>query len=337
MTTTGTQRRRRGWRDALRFVFRFQSYFGLVIVVLLAISFSPSRGGKLIFLNARNLSNVFRDVSETGILAVGMLLVILVAGIDLSVGSVLALAATGSAFLLMRSEWGAYPTILVVLLIGLAAGWFNGWVSERFNVPSFVTTLAMLSIARGVARYWSHDIAVPLSYGAGGGDPRFEVLGERIGGLIPVPSLFMFGVAIIVGVVLHYSRFGRYLYAIGGNETASRLSGIRVQRLKILAFMLCSMLAALAGILHAAQLNQGSPNDGVTYELNAIAAVVIGGGSLFGGKGTVAGAVVGAFILGVLDNMLSLNNVSSNIQLVVKGLLIVGAVALQQFRLRSVE
>lgn len=325
------------WQAILRFIFRFQSFFGLFIVIILAITFSPSRNGEIIFLNERNLSNVFRDVSETGILAVGMLLVILVAGIDLSVGSVVALASTGAAFLLMRNHLPALPTIMIILLIGLAVGWFNGWVSERFRVPSFVTTLAMLSIARGLARFWSDNIAVPIAYGAGGADPSFEILGERLSGIIPVPSLVMFATAIIVSVVLHYSAFGRYLYAIGGNETASRLSGIRVQRLKIIAFMLCSMFAALAGILHAAQLNQGSPNTGVTYELNAIAAVVIGGGSLFGGKGTVAGAVVGAFILGILDNMLSLNNVSSNIQLVVKGLLIVAAVALQQFRPKAID
>ena len=293
MSMTTATKPRFTFQAALRFIFRFQSYFGLIIVTILAVVFSPSRNGRLIFLNERNLSNIFRDVSETGILAVGMLMVILVAGIDLSVGSVLGLAATGSAFLLMRSGWPTLPTVLMVLVIGLIIGWFNGWVSERFNVPSFITTLAMLSIARGLARFWSDNIAVPISYGAGGGDPTFGVLSQRLGGLVPVVSLVMIGVAIVTGIALHYSRFGRYLYAIGGNETAARLSGIRVTRLKIIAFMLCSMLAALAGIVHAAQLNQGSPNAGVTYELNAIAAVVIGGGSLFGGKGTVAGAVAG--------------------------------------------
>ncbi len=321
----------------MSFIFRFQSFFGLIIIILLAIVFSPVRDDQLIFLNQRNLSNVTRDVSETGIMAVGQLLVILVAGIDLSVGSVVALGATGSAFLLMRDHVPAIPTIIIILSLGGIIGWWNGWTSERFKVPSFVTTLAMLSIARGLAHIWSTDIAVPLSYEAGGADPLFELIGERINGVFPVPAIIMFGVAIIMGLILYYTAFGRHIYAIGGNETAARLSGVVVKRTKILAFALCGFFASLAGIVHASQLNQGSPNEAINYELNAIAAVVIGGASLSGGKGTIIGAIAGAFILGVLDNMLSLNNVNSNVQLVAKGLLVVGAVALQQLRPRDVD
>ncbi|MBN1963539.1 MAG: ABC transporter permease [Anaerolineae bacterium] len=321
----------------ITFIFQFQSFFGLIIIIVLAILVSPVRGDQRIFLNERNLSNVARDVSETGIMAVGQLLVILVAGIDLSVSSVVALGATGSAFLLMRDHVPAIPAIIIILALGALIGWWNGWTSERFKVPSFVTTLAMLSIARGLAHLWSTDIAVPLSYQAGGADPLFELIGERINGVIPVPALIMFGVAIIMGLILHYTAFGRHIYAIGGNETAARLSGVVVQRLKITAFALCSFFAALAGIVHASQLNQGSPNEAVGYELNAIAAVVIGGASLMGGKGTVIGAIAGAFILGILDNMLSLNNINSNIQLIVKGLIVIGAVAVQQLRPRDAE
>jgi ribose transport system permease protein len=322
---------------AVAFVFRFQSFFGLIIVIVLAIIFSPTRNGNNLFLSQRNLSNVARDVAETGVLAVGQILVIIIGGIDLSVGSVVALTATGVAFLLMRDLMPAIPAILLILGLGLFIGWWNGWTSERFKIPSFVTTLAMLSIARGIAHIWSNDIAVPVSYGAGGADPLFEVIGERINGVFPVPAVIMFIVAIIMSLVLRYTAFGRHLYAIGGNQTAARLSGLAVSRIKITAFMLCSFFAAMAGILHAAQLNQGSPNEAVGYELNAIAAVVIGGASLSGGKGTIAGAIAGAFILGILDNMLSLNNVNSNIQLVTKGLLVVAAVALQQLRPRNVE
>jgi ribose transport system permease protein len=316
----------------LGLIFQFQSFFGLIIIVLLAIWLSPVRDGNLIFLNARNLSNVARDVSETGVLAVGMLLVIVVGGIDLSVGSVVALTATGSAYLLMRDQVATAPTILIILFIGLLVGFWNGWVSEHFKVPSFVTTLGMLSIARGLARLWSGNIAVPLSYGEGGADPSFELIGERINGIYPVPAIIMFAVAVIFALILNYTAFGRRIYAIGGNETAARLSGIEVKKLKVIAFMLCGMLAALTGIIHAAQLNQGSPNEAINYELNAIAAVVIGGASLMGGKGTVPGAIAGAFILGIMDNMLSLNNVDANIQLIVKGVLVAAAVALQQFR-----
>lgn len=322
---------------AVAFIFRFQSFFGLIIVIVLAIIFSPVRNDNNLFLSQRNLSNVARDVAETGVLAVGQILVIIIGGIDLSVGSVVALTATGVAFMLMRDLMPAIPAILLILGLGLFIGWWNGWSSERFKIPSFITTLAMLSIARGIAHIWSNDIAVPLSYGAGGADPLFEVIGERINGVFPVPAIIMFIVAIFMSLVLHYTAFGRHLYAIGGNQTAARLSGLAVSRIKIAAFMLCSFFAAMAGIMHAAQLNQGSPNEAVGYELNAIAAVVIGGASLSGGKGTIAGAIAGAFILGILDNMLSLNNVNSNIQLVTKGLLVIGAVALQQLRPRSVE
>ena len=339
-------------RRALVFVFRFQSFFGLIIVLLLAIYVSPIRADKRIFMSQRNLSNVARDVSETGILATGQLIVLLVGGIDLSVGSVVALTATTSALLLMRSQTVTLPliggielshlsaeqTIILVLGLGLMIGWWNGWTSERFRIPSFVTTLAMLSIARGFAHIWSDNIAVPISYKAGGADPAFEILHKRIyNEIIPVPALIMVGGALIMFLVLRYTAFGRYIYAIGGNQTASRLSGLAVTRIKIVAFMLCGFFAALAGIVHAAQLNQGSPNEAQNYELNAIAAVVIGGASLNGGKGTIIGAIAGAIILGIISNMLSLNNVESSTQAVVKGLLIVGAVALQQFRPPEVE
>ena len=319
------------------FIFRFQSFFGLIIVIMLAIIFSPVRNGNNLFISQRNLSNVTRDVAETGVLAVGQILVIIIGGIDLSVGSVVALTATGVAFLLMRDFVPAIPAILIILGLGLLIGWWNGWTSERFKIPSFITTLAMLSIARGIAHIWSSDIAVPLSYSAGGADPLFDLIGERINGIFPVPAIIMFVVAIIMALILHYTSFGRHLYAIGGNQVAARLSGLAVTRIKIIAFMLCGFFAAMAGILHAAQLNQGSPNEAVGYELNAIAAVVIGGASLNGGKGTIAGAIAGAFILGILDNMLSLNNVNSSTQLVTKGLLVVAAVALQQVRPRSSE
>jgi ribose transport system permease protein len=318
-------------------IFRFQSLFGLLIVIVLAIAISPRRDDAILFLSQRNLSNVARDVSETGILAVGMLLVIIIGGIDLSVGSVVALAATGGAYLMMRDLMPAYAAIGIILTMGLFIGWWNGWVSERFRVPSFVTTLGMASIARGLAVIWSDRIAVPLSYGKGGADPMFEMIGYRIEGVFPVPAIIMVIVATTMFLVLRYSAFGRYLYAIGGNQTAARLSGVAVSRVKITAFMLCSLFAALAGLVHAAQLDQGSPNEAVGYELNAIAAVVIGGASLSGGRGTIPGAIAGALILSIINNMLSLNNVDSAAQLVIKGLLVVGAVALQQMRPRNAE
>jgi len=346
---TSQQNRR---RDILNFLFRFQSSFGLIIVFLLAIVFSPIRNDANLFLRPNNLLNIVLYASETGVLAVGMTLVILVGGIDLSVGSVMALIGVGSGALLMQDKsitlpllgtlvighWSAIAVIITMLIIGLIIGFFNGWSSERFKVQSFITTLAMLSIARGLAHVWSEDNSIPLAYGPGGGDPLFKALGQPLGNTgIPVPAIVMIACAVIVGLVLRYTSFGRHVYAVGGNAVAARLSGINVSRLRIIVFMLGGMFAAIAGMLHASRLNQGSPNESVGYELNAIAAVVIGGTSLMGGKGTIAGAIGGALILQILDNIMGLNNVNSNVQLVVKGLLVVAAVALQQLRPEEVE
>jgi ribose transport system permease protein len=350
VTTVGRRRR------IVDFLFRFQSYFGLLIIFVLAIVFSPVRNGVNLFLSERNLLNVLMFASETGILAVGMTLVILVGGIDLSVGSVMALIGVISADFLMNTKqavilgtpigFGPLPALLVFAIsigIGLLIGWFNGWTAERFRIPSFVTTLAMMIMARGLAREWVGNNSIPIAYDTGAGnsqystgafgDPLFGLIGRTIPDTnIPVPALIMLACAIVFGFILAYTTFGRRIYAVGGNPIAARLSGISVARLRIYTFMICSALAAVAGMIHASRLNQGSPNESINYELNAIAAVVIGGASLSGGKGTIIGAIGGALILQILDNILGLNNISSNTQLIVKGLLVIAAVALQQLK-----
>jgi ribose transport system permease protein len=260
-----------------------------------------------------------------------MTLVILVAGIDLSVGAILGLTATAAADLLMHKHYDSLTTILIVLAIGALIGLFNGAVSTKLSIQSFIVTLATMSIARGIARFWSGGIGIPITFGneAELAPVSYSILSDRIGG-IPVPAICFIVISIFFTILLRYTRFGRYVYAIGGNATASRLSGIRVDRVKITVFMICGALSAAAGLIHAAQLNQGSPNDGIGYELNAIAAVAIGGTSLSGGIGTIPGTVIGALILGVLDNMLGLLNVNNNLQMVVKGLIIIAAVVLQR-------
>ncbi|MBD0378877.1 ABC transporter permease [Paenibacillus sedimenti] len=309
---------------------KFQSVFGLVGIIVLA-SVLCVRDGENLFLNPTNLANVVRAISENGIIAVGMTLVILVAGIDLSVGAILGLTATVAADLMMHREFGTLSTILVVLLIGALIGLFNGAVSTKLSIQSFIVTLASMSVARGIARFWSGGAGIPISYGneSNLAPASYSILSERIAG-IPVPAICFIGISIVIAVVLKYTRFGRYVYAIGGNPTASHLSGIQVTRIKIAVFMICGVLSAVAGLIHAAQLNQGSPNDGIGYELNAIAAVAIGGTSLSGGIGTIPGTVIGALILGVLDNMLGLLNVNNNLQMVFKGLIIIIAVVLQR-------
>jgi ribose transport system permease protein len=317
-------------KQSLDFVRKFQSVFGLILVVVLA-SILSVRDGENLFLDATNLANVVRSISENGIIAIGMTLVILIAGIDLSVGAILGLTATVAADLMMHQDLGFLTTIVCVVMIGSLIGLLNGIIITKLAVQSFIVTLATMSVVRGIARYWSGGIGIPITYG---NEPNlapvaFSILSERIWG-IPVPAICFITISVLFYIILKYTRFGRHVYAIGGNETASHLSGIRVNRVKIAVFVICGMLSAIAGLIHAAQLSQGSPNDGIGYELNAIAAVAIGGTSLAGGIGTILGTVVGALILGVLDNMLGLLNVNNNLQLVVKGLIIIFAVFLQR-------
>jgi ribose transport system permease protein len=261
--------------------------------------------------------------------------VILVAGIDLSVGAVLGLSAVGTAVLLADHGYAVFPAVAIVLLIGLVFGLLQGIATARFGIQAFIVTLAGMQIARGLARIWSGGQGVAIAYGSG---PHlvpvsFSLLGERtFGGVVPIPALIFVAVAALAIVFLRASVFSRHLYAIGGNEKAARLSGVAVNRVRILVFGISGLLAALAGVIHAGQLNQGSPDDGVGYELDAIAAVVIGGTSLAGGRGSVVGTVAGALLLGVLNNILALNNIDSDMQLLIKGLVIVAAAGLQRFR-----
>lgn len=309
---------------------QLKAFLGLIAVVILACVFSPARRGELIFLDAGNLSDILRQVSERGILAVGMTFVILAAGIDLSVGSVLAFAATLSAVMLMRGGYGTPETLVAVLAAGLIVGIVNAAVITKGRIQSFIVTLAMMSAARGLARLVSGGSGVEIGYGENGAPQSFALLGGKLGAFVPVPALIFLATVVIAWIVLNKTRFGRYVHAVGSNETASRLSGVNVNLVKFGVFSICSLLAALAGIIHAAQLEQGNPNDGVAYELDAIAAVVIGGTALSGGTGTVIGTLVGTLIIGIINNILGLNNVDANVQLLLKGVIIIGAVLLQR-------
>lgn len=317
-------------------VLRFQSYFGLIAILVLSTLVSPVRDGRNIFLDPNNLLNIVRFASENGIIAIGMTLVILIGGIDLSVGAVMALCAVGAASFMMRDGLGTPATVALVLSIGAAAGMINGLVTTRLNIQSFIVTLAMLSIARGLASLWSGGYAIPLAFGteAGLAPQSFKALfagSISLGSInIPVQILYFLGVGVIASVALKRTAFGRHVYAVGGNETASRLSGVNVNRVKTIVFTVSGLLAGLAALLHAALVNQGSHIDGSGYELNAIAAVVIGGTSLAGGVGTVVGSMVGAVILSILDNILGLRNIPSEYQMILKGMLIVGAVLVQR-------
>lgn len=314
------------WRERLT---RHAGQFGLALVVLLGIVFSPVRQGHLIFLDPGNLSDILRQVSEKGILAVGMTAVVIAGGIDLSVGSVLAFSATLAAMLWMRSGVGLLVSLVVVVLAGALWGLVNGLVIARWRLPAFIATLATMSAARGAARYLSGGTAIPLGFGPGGAPESVHALAGPLLPYLPAPAVVLLLSALGMHLYLARTRGGRYLYAIGGNEEAAHLSGIRVSWHKAGVYVLCGALAALAGLVHAAQLEQGNPNDGIAYELDAIAAVVIGGTALSGGTGTVGGTLVGILTIGVINNSLGLNNVDANLQLILKGVIILVAVWLQ--------
>jgi len=317
------------WRARLQ---RHAGRFGLALVVLLAIAFSPVRGGHLVFLDLGNLSDILRQVSEKGILAVGMTAVVIAGGIDLSVGSVLAFSATLSALLWMRGGAGLIASVVVVLLGGALWGLLNGVVIARWRLPAFIATLATMSAARGTARYLSGGSAIPLGFGPDAAPESVRVLAGPLFPYVPTPAVVFVVSALVIHLYLARTRGGRYLYAIGGNEEAARLSGIRVGFHKAGVYVICGILAGLAGLVHAAQLEQGNPNDGVAYELDAIAAVVIGGTTLSGGVGTVGGTIVGILTIGVINNSMGLNNVDANLQLILKGVIILVAVWLQRRR-----
>lgn len=350
------------------FLLRFQSYFGLIVLFILAVIQSPIRNGQNVFLAPSNQLNILRFAAENGIIAIGMTLVILTGGIDLSVGALLALCAVATAWTLMTAgsgvtpeAWSALPgplqallkwkmaflhglpgpllvgaAVLFVLALGAFAGGINGVVTTRLRIQSFITTLAMLSVARGAASLWSGGYAIPMAYGAGAAPPGFKSLfaGEVHLGFasIPVQILYFLGVGALAAWVLARTRFGRHVYAVGSSEGASRLSGVAVNRIKVAVFVISGFLSALAALLHTALVNQGSHIDGSGYELNAIAAVVIGGTSLAGGSGTVVGTMIGALILSILDNILGLRNIQSEYQMILKGVIIVIAVVLQRQR-----
>lgn len=319
-------------RDILAVVVRFQSLIGLALVLAGGVAFSPVRRGTLLFLAPDNVANIIRAVSETGIIALGMTFVIITGGIDLSVGALLGLSSVLTATLLVNGGWGVLPTLAAVLAAGTLFGMAQGVISTRFRLEAFIVTLAGLQIARGLALVISHNQYINISYGEGAGlaPPAFAVLGTRLfGNVVPVATLVFLALAVIATVVLNTTRFGRYVFAVGGNERASRLSGIPVARVRGAVYGLTGFMSAAAGIVHAGQFSFGSPNDGAGYELTAIAAVVIGGTSLFGGAGTMVGTIAGSIMLGALANILQLNNISAALQLLATGAIIVLAAVLQ--------
>lgn len=277
------------------------------------------------FLTANNLSNVARQVSINAIIAVGMTCAILTGGIDLSVGAVMALSATVAAGL-MAGGVEPGPAIVAGLLIGMLFGAGNGFFVAFAKMPPIIVTLATMGIARGLALMYTGGY--PIS----GLPEGFAVLGrgELFG--IQYPILVMLATYALAYVFLHHTPVGRYIYAIGGNEEAARLSGIRVSRYKLLVYTLSGLFASLAGIVLSSRLMSGQPNAGLGFELDAIAAVVMGGTAISGGRGAIIGTLIGAMLLGILNNGLNLMGVSPYVQNVVKGGIILLAIYISRSR-----
>jgi ribose transport system permease protein len=314
-------------------IARFQSLIALFLMCLALTVMTDN------FLTADNFWNVMRQISVNVCISVGMTLVILTAGIDLSVGSVLALCGAITAGLLKHGlsipsmnlfiGFTVFGVVIVGVLFGGVMGLINGYTITKFNVPAFVATLAMLTMARGLTMLWTQGHPI-----TGLGD-SFGFLGTGWFVGIPMP-VWISGIIVLVAIVLtNKTRFGRYIYAIGGNENAARLSGIPVTKIKVWVYILAGMLAAVGGALVTARLDSAQPNAGISYELDAIAAVVIGGTSLSGGRGSIFGTVLGAMIIGVLNNGLVLLDVSPFWQQVIKGVVILLAVIIDKANRRD--
>ncbi len=297
------------------------SDFGLVLALLLISSALAVARPQ--FLTSGNLINVVRQISLNGILAVGVTYVLLTRGVDLSLGSMVALTGVVAASFAHPGNWPVLVPILMGVMAGTLCGFVNGVVITRGRIAPFIVTLGMMTVARGLALVLS------------GGKPvsnlsdSFTTLGVDLLGL-PIPVLILAGLTAFSWVFLANTRPGRYVYAVGGNEEAAHAAGISVNAVKTFAYTICGAFAGIAGVVLAARITTGQPNAGVAYELDAIAAAVIGGTSLSGGVGGVGGTLLGALLMGVINNGLDLLNVSSYYQQIIKGVIIVGAVWLDK-------
>jgi ribose/xylose/arabinose/galactoside ABC-type transport system permease subunit len=300
--------------------------FGLLLVILLVGLFLSLSTDS--FMSVANLTNVARQVSINGILAVGVTFVLLTGGVDLSLGSVVALSGVACATFAHPGDHSVFVPIAVGLLTGAACGLVNGTLVTLGGVAPFIVTLGMMTIARGLALIFSGGRPV-----ADMSNELTALAGDFFG--IPIPMLCFAGVAAAAWFFLSNFRLGRHIYAVGGNENAARAAGVPVEQVKLFAYGLCGLLAGLAGVVLAARITTGQPNAGQAYELDAIAAVVIGGTSLAGGVGTITGTLLGVLLIGVINNGLDLQGVSSYYQAVIKGVIIVGAVWLDRRQARS--
>jgi ribose transport system permease protein len=313
---------------------RAQSLAALAGIVILAIAISPVAGdGSRVFLQIGNLTDILRQISLIGMIALAMTFVILTGGIDLSVGSILALATAITAMVLTRMApgMGYGPHILLAIAAAVAVagltGVLNGAVVATLRIQPFIVTLASMIGVRGLAKWITRNENIDIGFGQDVAAHFANVFREKaivIGSYACAAAVFW--------LMLARTVFGRHVRAIGDNEKAAQYAGLPIRRTKLWVYTISGLLSGVAGVLYAAENHQGNPNAGVAYELDAIAAVVIGGTPLSGGRGSISGTLVGSLIMGVLTNMLRLKNVDSNLEMMIKAVIIVLAVAVQRER-----
>lgn len=310
------------------FVARFGALFGLAALILVLAVLSP------VFLTPDNIANIARQATVNALLAVGMLLCIVTAGIDLSVGSILALSMSVLALLAIRLHVNPFLAMLACLAVGLGFGMINGLLLTRLHLPHpFISTLGTMNVARGLALIITG--AAPISGFDRAGAPQVLALGAGALGVVPVAFVAVILVYIVFHLMLSDTALGRHIYAVGGNQSAARLSGINVDRTLLIVYSISGFMAGLAALTLAGRTNSGYPTAGTGYELDAIAAVIIGGASFAGGSGTVWGTAVGVALIAVLRNGLVLLQVPTEWQVVAIGLVIIGAVYVDVLRQRA--
>lgn len=299
---------------------------GVLIALALLILFGALRYER--FLSFYNITTVLRNnISMFGLIGLGMTFVIMTGGIDLSVGSVAAFASVIAA---LASPYGLLPGLIIPVLVGMLLGLINGVVIARLQILPFIATLAMLLAARGLALIFAKNTSVAVSY-----DTNFTTLGNGNLWGIPIPAVIVFVAYLLGALLLNYSRFGRHVLAVGGNEEAARLMGLPVDRIKILVYTMSGGLAALAGVILASQFGAGQPTEGLGWELSAIASVVVGGTLLTGGMGSVGATLAGVMLLGLIFNILNFENgrgvisLSAYWQSVIRGAFLLIVVVLQ--------
>jgi ribose/xylose/arabinose/galactoside ABC-type transport system permease subunit len=302
--------------------------FGLLAVILLLVLIMSLV--KPVFMTSENIINVLRQVSINGVLAIGITFVIMTGGIDLSIGSIVAVTAviTGS---LLENGYGLAASIAAGLIAALAFGLFNGLLIAVGGLPPFIATLSSMTIARGFALVYANGRNYVIVHQAFLGIGKGSFLG------IPVPVWILLSVCVVAYIVLNFTVFGRHIYAFGGNKQAAKLAGVRVRLVEISAYMITGLLAGLAAIILASRTSAGQPTAGTGYELDAIAAAAIGGISMNGGSGTIGGTIMGFIIIGIMLNSLTLLNVSSFYQQIVKGIIIIVAVMLDMQAKRRIS